>query len=107
MEQAQTQVAELTSRDPRFAALKADVLKAVEEHPEFDNVYQAYAHVLSTQALPGEQTKVLDHLKTQAQGATVTPGTPTTASIPKFKNFEEAARYFETHPAEAALMSKR
>lgn len=104
---ALTTVAELR-QDPRFVEHETEIKTVFAEHPEWgDNLYRAYVHVLNTKVLPGEQTKVLDHLKTQAQGSTITPGTPAVSSVPKFKNFAEAARYFEAHPAEAALMSNK
>ena len=56
-------------------------------HPEWgDNVHRAYVHVLSTAVIPNlsqkEQTKVLDHLKTQAAGASVHPGASSTSAKP-------------------------
>lgn len=98
-------------KDPRFVAREADVAKALAEHPEWgDNIHRAYASVLS-EAIPGIETaaegKVLDHLKTQAQGATVAPGTPVGSQRPKFQSTEEAMEYFDKHPSEATSWASR
>ena len=78
------------------------------EHEEYvDDVQQAWADYLDTVVLPREQTKVLDHLKTQAAGASVHPGPASASGPPKFKSFGEAARYYAEHAEEAEAMAER
>ena len=108
---SQHTLTELRSQ-PYFKEHEADIKRAFADHPEWgDNLHRAYLHVLTTRVLPKlsqtEQAKVLDSLQTKAAATTVSPQTQTATSKPKFKSFEEAIRYYEAHPEEAAVMAKR
>lgn len=98
--------------DPYFKEHEAKVKAALIAHPEWGaDVHRAYNHVLATEVIPTlkgtEQAKVLDHLKTQAAGATVAPGQSSSSAPPKFKSFGEAAKYYAEHPEESAAMANR
>jgi hypothetical protein len=97
-------------QDPIFKEHEATIKQALMDHPEFGaNVHQAYAYVLTTKVLPGvtrgEQTKVLESLKTQAAGGTVSPSASSQTSPPAFKSPREALQYYDAHPDEAAAMA--
>ena len=108
---AQTTLRELRTQ-PYFTRHEPAIKQALIDHPEWgDNVHRAYVHVLTATVIPGltrtEQAKVLDHLKTQAAGASVHPGSASASGPPKFKSFGEAARYYAEHPDEAGAMAQR
>lgn len=113
-QQATAQVGEILTTlrlNPYFKEHEAKVKQALIDHEEFgDNVHAAFNHVLTTELLPNlsrtEQQKVLDSLQNKVAGATVNPGNSAPAAKPKFKDFGEAARYYEAHPDEAAAMAK-
>jgi hypothetical protein len=99
-------------QQPHFKEHEAAIKQALAEHDDWgDNVYRAYVHVLQTVVFPTlsqtEQAKVLADLKTKAASGTVTPSGQTPSQTPKFKDFGEAARYYDAHPEEAAIMAKR
>src|SRR3990167_8997571 len=106
---AQETLAELRQQ-PHFKTHEPAIKQALIDHPEWgDNVHRAYVHVLTTTVMPGltqsAQTQVLDHLQTQAAGASVHPGAASASGPPKFKSFGEAARYYAEHPADAEAMA--
>jgi hypothetical protein len=97
---------------PHFKEHEAAIKQALVDHEEWgDNVHRAYVHVLTSTVLPTlsqtEQAKVLDSLKTKAASGTVNPSGQTPAQTPKFKDFGEAARYYDAHPEEALAMARR
>lgn len=91
-----------------FTDHKASVLKAMQSHEDW-SIHDAYLHVLHTEIFPkldqASQGKLLTHLQTQANGATVHPGAAATAAKPKFKNYGEAMAYYDKHPDEAAALN--
>ena len=93
-----------------FMEHKDSIAKAYDAHPDW-TLHDAYIDVLQREILPSadqtSQTKLLDSLKTQATGATVHPSGTPGEGIPKFKNFAEASRWFNDHPAEAEAMASR
>lgn len=108
---ARTTLTELR-QSPHFTQHEPAIKQALINHPEWGaDVHRAYAHVLTTTVIPGltqrEQAKVLDHLKTQAAGASVHPGSASASGPPKFKSFGDAARYYADHPDEAGAMAER
>lgn len=106
---AQT-LGELRQR-PYFKEHEADIRQALLEHEEWgDNVHAAYNHVLVTKILPtlsqAEAAAVVDSINNKASGSTVSPRGQATGT-PKFKNFKEAAEYYEAHPEEAKAAASR
>lgn len=79
-----------------------------------DNFAAAALTVLTRDVLPtrdaATSAKVLDHLKTQAQGASVHPSGAATPSRPSFKtkdgreDWDAALRWFAEHPDDAASL---
>ena len=83
-------------------------------HEEYaDNVHAAWWDFYHTTILPtrdaGTSAKVLDHLKTQANGASVHPSGTATSTRPDFSKakdpWKSAMEYFDAHPEEAAAMN--
>ena len=98
-------------QQPYFKEHEPAIRQALLEHEEWgDNVHAAYNHVLVTQILPtlsrAEQQQVVDQLTGKGAGSTV-PAGGTAHGVPKFKSFKDAAKYYEAHPAEAAVMANR
>ena len=95
---------------PFFEEYKADVLAAFNANPKI-TLRQAYDEVLKTKILPSftqkAEAKVQSDYQQKANAATVNPGTPAGAALPKFKNFREAAEYFEKHPEQRAAMANQ
>lgn len=98
-------------QQPYFQEHEADIKQALAEHEEWgDNVHAAYNHVLVTKILPNlsnsEQQRVLNDLSLKATGVSVAPG-GTGSGRPDFKgSFGNAARYYNDHPEEAAVMAR-
>lgn len=95
-----------------FAKHEPQFKQFFAEHEEYgDNVHAAwwdyYQGSIAPTLAQTEQAKVLDHLQTQANGATVHPSGSQVSGPPKFKSFKEASEYFEKHPEEAARMAQR
>lgn len=109
---AQTTLGELRQQ-PHFSEHEPAIKQALIDHPEWGaDVHRAYAHVLTTDVIPKlsrtEGAKVLDHLQTQANGASVHPNGSTASGPPKFKSLRDALVYFDAHPDEAeASLAKR
>ena len=96
---------------PYFAEHEPAIRHALNEHEEWgDNIHAAYNHVLTTQILPtlgqAEQQKVITSIQQKTSGATVSP-IGAASGRPQFKNFRDAAEYFEKHPDEAKVMAER
>ena len=95
---------------PMFEEHKADILAVFKNNPQI-SLRQAYDEVLKTKIFPSigqkSEAKVLSDLQQKANAQTVNPGTPTGSAPPKFKNFREAAEYYEAHPEERAAMAER
>ena len=93
-----------------FETHRPAILRAMQQHGEW-SLHDAYLHVLHTEILPKadqtSQTKLLTQLQTQAAGATVHPGVSVSSAKPRFKDFADAAAYYETHPEERAAMANR
>jgi len=80
--------------------------KFADAHPS-EQVYLAWADVVLPKLDQKSQAKLLGHLQTQAAGASVTPNASASTAPPKFRNFREAAEYFEKHPEQAEAMAQR
>lgn len=96
---------------PHFKENEALVRQAMVDHPEWGaNPHRAFNYVLQTHVLPNlsraEQGRTIEALTGKGSGNTIAPGSTVNAT-PKFKNFGEAARYFEAHPEEAAAQAGR
>jgi hypothetical protein len=95
---------------PLFKDHDKEIAEAMGEftdaHPA-EQVYLAWAKVVLPKLDQKSQAKLLGHLQTQAAGASVAPNASTSTAPPKFRNFREAAEYFETHPEQAEAMAQR
>jgi hypothetical protein len=114
MQQAHNHVSQTLGglrQQPYFKEHEADIREALAAHEEWgDNVHAAYNYVLTNKILPtlsqAEQRAVVDSINQKATGASISPrGTAT--GKPKFRNFKEAAAYYEAHPEEAGAMAQR
>lgn len=93
-----------------FKEHREAVMKAFQANKGM-SLRDAYDYVIDNEVLPGygqkAQAQVLSDLQQKANAQTVNPGTPSGSAKPKFKNYEEAAIYYEQHPEEAAAMANR
>ena len=95
---------------PLFKDHDKEIAEAMGEftnaHPS-EQVYLAWAKVVLPKLDQSSQAKLLGHLQTQAAGASVAPNASTSTAPPKFRNFREAAEYYEAHPEQAEAMAQR
>lgn len=112
--QSATQTLDRLRKSEMFTKHEKEFKAYFAEHEEYgDNVDAAWWSYVEAKVLPNRDAatsqKVLTHLQTQANGASVHPsGTATATGRPKFKDWDEALRYFDAHPEEAAAsLAKR
>ena len=101
---------DFTKHEPQFKAYFA-------QHEEYgDNIHAAWWDFYHTTILPtrdaGTSAKVLNHLQTQASGASVHPSGTAPNARPDFSKAKDpwkaAMEYFDAHPEEAAAsLTKR
>ena len=79
---------------PGFTEHKAAIKQALQDHPEFQTLHQAYLHVFKTAIYPTlgqkEQAKAMATLQQKAGAATVNPASASTAVSKSPKSMEEA-----------------
>lgn len=85
------------SKLPKFAELKADIGKALQDHPEWGtDAYRAYVHVLQERVFPTidhqAEQRVLSTLTQKAHAGTINPAATTGATPTRPSTFGEALR---------------